>query len=39
MECYVVEMRCGCAMWLVVRSCDGMWLCDVVNWEMMCYGP
>ena len=39
MECYVVGMRCGCAMWLVVRSCDGMWLCDVVNWEMMCYGP
>ena len=20
--CYVIVMRCGCAMWLVVRSCD-----------------
>ena len=30
-------MLCGCDVkWSVVRSCDGMRLCDVMNWEMMC---
>ena len=36
MGCYAVLMRCGCAMWLVLRSCYLMRSCDVVNWKMMC---
>ena len=34
--CCAVVIRCACAMKLVVRSCDAMLLCDVVDWQMMC---
>ena len=43
MGCYVVVMLCGWLMnsvtMLRLSICDAMWLCDVVNWEMMCCGP